>query len=165
MNITLLPGHSRITLESLYNADTGPIVLPERLRSQRVYVGRVTDSNLTGRDKAHIGVDSLMGCRVLLHHRYGKRLSDEEMIVPNLVPIDEKKRKFVTPFLAIVSDDFKFTLSPTKSSDRRCGFCGPASSEKSQNNVMLAPHPKYGHYCPRCNRTEAGDVIKPSDVV
>lgn len=165
MNIALLPGHSRITLESLYNADTGPIVLPERLRSQRVYVGRVTDSNLTGKDKAHIGVDSLMGCRVLLHHRYGKALSDAEMIVPNLVPIDEKKRKFVTPFLAIVPEDFKFTLFPTKYSDRRCRFCGPASSAKSQNNVLLVPHAKHGWYCQRCNRTEAGDVINPSDIV
>lgn len=165
MDITLLPGNSRIELEGMVTADTGGIVLPESVKSQRVFIGRVKDCRMTPKDRAFIGVDDMTGLRVVVSQRVGRWLCDAEWIVPNLIAIDAKKKKFASPFLAIIPDDMKLNLAAMGDGDKRCKFCGPAISRVSHNNVMLTPHPKHGFYCPRCNRNEHGDKIDPNDVI
>ena len=165
MSIKLLPGFSRIELEGLATADTGPIVLTERMGTKKVCIGRVKDSRITDHDRGVIGTTDLVGRRILFHHRYGRALSDTESIIPNVVALDEERTIFMSTLLAIVPDDAKFGIGNIGDGDRRCRHCGPANRRNSENNVMLAPHPKHGWYCPRCYRNESGDKINPSEII
>lgn len=156
--VTPVAGTSFIRIESLFNnIDTSGLVLPDIIRSRAVTVGRVIKSNMTGKDKAHIGVDSIEGCRVILSGRTGTMISEDVMVIHNLYALNPKKTRWETPILAIVPDNV--AMAPVHDESKRCRFCGPARSENSQLSPVLVAGPGGVEACPRCCKTADGRII------
>ena len=164
MDIKLLPGFSRVRMETMGVLNIGGLVLPESLQGKKLYIGSVIDSNMTGKDRAVIGVDDINGKRVLIGRAIGRHLTDNDWIVPNIHPIDVKKKRFDSTFIALFDPDVKLQLT-TDGEQKRCRHCGPANRVHSEQNIMLAPHPKHGWYCPRCHRNEHGAKVDPKDII
>jgi ribosomal protein S27AE len=169
MTLTPIAGFSYVEMETLLGANTGPIVLPERLKKIPVFIGRVVKSVFTQRDKQRIGVDNIDGARVILANHIGRHIQGNTYAFPNTYPRDPraKKKQYDTPYLAIIPSDAEFNLhgiGTAVDEVPRCRFCGPADSTKSQNNVFMQQHKDHGWYCCRCNRTQSGDKIDPLSI-
>jgi hypothetical protein len=164
VNVIPLAGFSFIKMETLLGANTGTIVLPESLKGRPVYIGKVVKSTFSDRDRAHLGVDSIDGCRVLVANNIGRHIEGNTYAFPNLYARDPraKVKKFDTPYLAIIPPEFSFDLQGIGTEEvPRCRFCGPSKSDVSQNNVFMQHNRTHGWYCVRCNRTQDGTKIDP----
>jgi len=165
--ITLLPGRTLVQLEGLRdNVDTGDLVLPEGF-DKRTYVATVLDTNLTDKDRTYLGVDSLIGARVLVVPEAGTWIDGNRWIFPNLVCLNpaevatrSEKPKYDTPFLAIAHVAGAIAVSENIP---RCKYCGPARPLTGPNNMILVSmvDKNRGQIlgCPRCGKDQSGNLI------
>ena len=168
MDIELLPGTSLVELESEHSfLSTDLIALPDSHKAKPIKVGRVTKSKMTNLDRAHIGLDDMAGRRIMLDAKHGTWLHGMTYLVRNLVQVNrhepKKRPQYITPFVAIIHEGIK--VSATGNEGKRCRFCGPAISTKSDNNVLLVQS-THGlteetvWYCPRCRKREDGAMME-----
>lgn len=156
MTFNLLPGRSLIKLESRYDQETGPIILPERLKSEHLSIGRVIDSKMTVKDMRTIGAD-LWKKRVIVTNSVGVCIDEKERlyVYPNLVELchpDGTKfnpPRYNTPIVAIIDDDVQLGQNDDVP---RCQKCGPAASEKGKGNMMMVKNQDGKWECPRCGK-------------
>jgi len=164
MNMTLLPGNSIVELETEQNAlERFGLELPDSFRSRPIKIGRVVDSVMTGRDRAHIGVDSLIGSRVVVDGKNGSYLHGKSYRIRNLIEIKVpgRKTRYETPFLAIIPEGAVETCGDES---KRCMWCGPAKSENSALSPLLVAGIGKVEYCPRCLKTASGEQYDPNAV-
>lgn len=155
MTIDILPGRSLVRLESRYDQASGPIILPDQLKSEHLSIGRVIDSKMTIKDMRHIGAD-LWKKRVIVTNSVGVCIDEKEKlyVYPNLVELCRhdgtkyKPPRYSTPFAAIIDDDVQLGQNDEVP---RCQSCGPANSEKGRGNMMMVK--RDGEWvCPRCGK-------------
>lgn len=164
MNITPLPGTSVVELDSQFDAlATAAIILPQGKQSVPIRSGTVKAANLTGTDKALLGIDDIAGLKVILDARHGTIIDGKlTAVFPNLVQINKgvkgERPKFKSPFLAIY--DGAKIQAVTSDESPRCMFCGPAKSSESQQAMILVRNSKGIDYCPRCKRTPDGGRVE-----
>lgn len=165
--LTLLPGTSLVEIEGAADRYTGPIIIPDSIRKAPSRIGRVIATNLTGKDRAFLGVNDLTGKRVLVAPGLGQQIKGNRYLYHNLHEYkDPQTRRPVreTPFRAILDDETDIKASES-TSVKRCRYCGPAKvGGETRNGMMLVPGPGGTPYCPKCKRSEDGGVINPDDL-
>lgn len=165
--LTLLPGTSLVEIEGNADRYTGPIIIPESIRKAPSRIGRVIATNMTGKDRACLGVDDLTGKRVLVAPGLGQQIKDNRYLYHNLHEYkDPQTRRPVreTPFRAILDDEAEIKASES-ASVKRCRYCGPAKAGgETRNGMMLVPGPGKIFYCPQCKRSENGSIVNPDDL-
>lgn len=165
--LTLLPGTSLVEIEGAAEKYQGPVIIPERLKNAPSRVGRVVNSNMTGKDRAFLGVDDLTGKRVIVVPGLGQIVSGNRYLYHNLHEFKDPqsgRRMRETPFRAII-DDRADVSATEENSVKRCRFCGPAKAgAETRNGLILVPGPKGIMHCPKCKRSEDGSIVNPNDL-
>ena len=142
--LTPLPGYALIRLEGHFQ-DTGSIIIPEKYKSKRGYIG-VIEAIKHKDDRKH---DLKQGHRVAVMALGGTPLPGTDL---HRFPIEH--------VLAILPD--AAAVSTIESDNPRCRFCGDAKG--SGQNVMLTPGPKGRLYCPRCSMDQYGIKVDPFEM-
>lgn len=166
-SITPLPGKTLVRLEGLIsNTDAGSLILPSS-SDRTTYVADVLVTNMTDKDRAFLGVDTLDGARLIVIPEAGTWVGDDRWLFPNLICINtddvktkNSRPKYESPFLAIAA---KKALISVAEAVPRCKYCGPARAISGPNNMILVPmvDKDKGEMlgCPRCNKDRTGRQI------
>lgn len=167
-DVSPTPGAAFVELESEFDVTLlGGLVLPESMKRKKTMVGRIVASNVTGKDAAHLGTDSLDGRRVVVDWKYVTLIDGKIHHVPLLVERKRedgqsfKPKRYDTPIQAILGEDVE--VSAVQDEAPRCRHCGPAKSSNSPRSMLLVAGRGGINYCPRCKKTAAGDIYADYD--
>jgi len=150
MKVKPLPGNMIVKLEALYK-DTGLIEIPSRFKKAPRLIGRITAISIRPEDIRTLGVELVVGNRIIVSPLGGRELGKNEWVYPiSLIRKDERGRKYRdSGVLAIVPDTVD--LSAHSQDIERCQYCGDVNHSK-QNMIMV------NGVCPRCGKDKQGDI-------
>ncbi|MDO9543417.1 MAG: hypothetical protein Q7J98_14010, partial [Kiritimatiellia bacterium] len=90
MRVQPLPGNMIVKVESLYK-DSGLIKIPKRYKKTPHPIGTITAISMRPEDRRTLGVDLVVGNRIVFTPLGGRELSDGEMVYPiTLIRKDER---------------------------------------------------------------------------
>ena len=153
MRIKPLPGFMIVKMESLYS-DTGLIKIPRRFKQESHVIGKIVAVSMRPEDYQTLGVNLLVGNRIIVTHLGGRHLSEKDntWVFPiTLMRRDVNNRKYRDSGVEAIIPD-SVDLSAHSQAIKRCQFCGDAKPGSHQNMLM------FHGVCPRCGKNKYGEI-------
>lgn len=153
LEIKPLPGNMIVKLESFYKDTAGGLIaIPERYKRAPHLVGRIVALNMRDVDRRALGVELVVGARIIVTPLGGRYVDVDTWLYPiTLERKDERGKKYRdSGVLAIVPDTVE--LGMHTQNVERCQFCGDAAAGVHQNMLMMEG------VCPRCGKNRQGEV-------